>query len=81
METDKSIISRAQGLFTTLTNGLGSFFGALISGWVVNLFTVNGVRDWPSIWYSFGAYALVLGLVFPLVFRYRHNRVPIPDAK
>lgn len=72
MESEKSMISRAQGLFTMLTNGLGSFLGALISGWVVNFFTVDGVRDWTSIWYSFGAYALVLGIVFPFVFRYKH---------
>jgi NHS family xanthosine MFS transporter len=83
MESDKSMISRAQGLFTTLTNGLGSFLGALISGWVVNMFTVNGVRDWPSIWYSFGGYALVLGLVFPFVFRYKHTPAakPITDIQ
>src|SRR5690606_3781414 len=27
------------------------------------------VKDWPSIWFSFAAYALVLAIVFPLVFR------------
>lgn len=69
MESDKTLISRAQGLFTVLTNGLGSLLGALISGWVVNQFTVDGVRDWPPIWFSFAAYALVLGIVFPFVFR------------
>ncbi|MEI9918468.1 MAG: nucleoside permease [Bacteroidota bacterium] len=69
MESDKSIISRAQGLFTVLTNGLGSFLGALGSGWVVNHFTVGTVRDWPSIWFIFAAYALVLGVVFPFVFK------------
>lgn len=69
MESDKSIISRAQGLFTVLTNGLGSLIGALISGWVVNTFTVGNVRDWPSIWFTFAAYALALGIVFPFVFR------------
>jgi len=76
MESEKSMISRAQGLFTTLTNGLGSFLGALISGWVVNTFTVDGVRDWTSIWYTFGAYALTLGIVFPFVFRYKHKASP-----
>ncbi len=69
MESDKSIISRAQGLFTVLTNGMGSFLGALGSGWIVNHFTVGTVRDWPSIWFSFAVYALLLGIVFPFVFR------------
>ena len=36
-------------------------------------FTVNGVKDWHSIWLTFSGYALVLGIVFPLVFRYRHD--------
>jgi NHS family xanthosine MFS transporter len=31
------------------------------------------VRDWQSIWFSFAGYALVLGIVFPFIFRYRHN--------
>lgn len=31
------------------------------------------VRDWTNIWFSFAAYALVLGLIFPFVFRYRHD--------
>jgi NHS family xanthosine MFS transporter len=75
MESDKSIISRAQGLFTVLTNGLGSLIGALISGWVVNTFTVGTERDWPSIWFSFAAYALVLGIVFPFVFRKRPESI------
>lgn len=73
MESEKSMISRAQGLFTMLTNGLGSFLGALISGWVVDFFTRDGVRDWTSIWYSFGAYAFALGIIFPFVFRYKHQ--------
>jgi NHS family xanthosine MFS transporter len=31
------------------------------------------VRDWQSIWFSFAGYALVLGIIFPLVFKYRHD--------
>jgi MFS transporter, NHS family, xanthosine permease len=31
------------------------------------------VKDWHSIWFTFAAYALVLGLVFPLAFNYRHH--------
>ena len=38
---------------------------------------VNGkvqyIKDWHNIWFSFAAYALVLGIIFPLVFRYRHT--------
>ena len=72
-EADAGIRASAQGLFMIMTNGLGAFLGATVSGWVVDYFTVNGVKDWQSIWFSFAAYALVLGMVFPLVFKYRHD--------
>jgi NHS family xanthosine MFS transporter len=72
-EADKSIRASAQGLFMFMTNGLGAFFGAWISGWVVDYFTVGGIRNWPNIWLSFAAYALLLGIVFPRTFRYRHT--------
>lgn len=72
-EADIKIRASAQGLFMLMTNGLGAFFGGILSGWVVDHFTVNGVRDWQSIWFSFAGYALVLGVIFPLVFKYKHD--------
>jgi NHS family xanthosine MFS transporter len=73
-ESDRSILSSAQGLFILMTNGLGSLFGAIFSGWVVNTFTVDGVRSWPQIWFSFAGYALVLALIFPIAFRYKEEK-------
>jgi len=72
-EADRSIMASAQGLFMLMTNGIGAFLGGAFSGWVVDHFTVNGVRDWQSIWFSFAGYALILGLGFPFVFTYKHN--------
>jgi len=72
-EAPITIRASAQGLFMIMTNGLGAFFGGVGSGWVVDHFTVNGVKDWHSIWFTFAGYALLLGIIFPLVFRYRHN--------
>ena len=72
-EADIRIRASAQGLFTLMLNGIGAFFGTYISGRVVDYFTVENVRDWHSIWFSFAAYALVLGIIFPLVFKYKHN--------
>lgn len=72
-EADAGIRASAQGLFMIMTNGLGAFLGATTSGWVVDYFTVNGVKDWQSIWFSFAGYALALGVVFPLVFKYKHD--------
>ena len=72
-ESESSIRASAQGLFMIMTNGLGAFLGGITSGWVVDHFTVNGLKDWRSIWITFAGYALTLGIVFPLVFRYRHD--------
>jgi MFS transporter, NHS family, xanthosine permease len=72
-EADPSIMASAQGLFMLMTNGVGAFVGGTLSGWVVDYFTLNGVRDWQSIWFSFAAYALILGLIFPFVFNYKHD--------
>jgi len=72
-EADRSIMASAQGLFMLMTNGIGAFLGGAFSGWVVDHFTTNGIRDWQSIWFSFAAYALILGLVFPFVFSYKHD--------
>jgi len=74
-EADIKIRASAQGLFMLMTNGLGAFFGGWLSGWVVDLFTADGVKDWQNIWFTFAAYALVLGIVFQFVFKYKHEEV------
>lgn len=68
-EAEPGIRSSAQGLFMIMCNGIGAFIGGLASGWVVDHFTVNGVKDWQSIWFTFAAYALLLAITFPLLFR------------
>ena len=73
-ESDSSIRASAQGLFMIMTNGLGAFFGGTASGWVVDHFTANGVKDWRSIWFTFAGYALLLGIAFPLMFKYKHEQ-------
>jgi NHS family xanthosine MFS transporter len=72
-EADIKIRASAQGLFMLMTNGFGAWIGTYISGRVVDYFTINGIRDWHNIWISFAAYALALGITFPLVFRYKHD--------
>ena len=73
-EADPSIRASAQGLFMIMTNGIGAFIGGTASGWVVDYFTVDGVKDWRSIWFSFAAYALLLAVVFPFVFSQADDR-------
>ncbi|MEE1900186.1 MFS transporter [Flavobacterium rakeshii] len=68
-EADPTIRSSAQGLFMIMTNGIGAFVGGLASGWVVDHFTENGIRNWQYIWFTFAGYALVLAIIFPFVFK------------
>jgi NHS family xanthosine MFS transporter len=79
-EVPSSIRASAQGLFMLMTNGIGSMIGGYGSGLVVDLHTKTDPitheiisRDWPAIWFTFAGYALVLGIIFALVFRYKHN--------
>jgi NHS family xanthosine MFS transporter len=79
-EADSSMVASAQGLFMLMTNGIGAFLGGMLSGVVVDYFTVDGIKAWPSIWFTFAGYALVLGLVFPLIFKYKHDASKVDVA-
>jgi NHS family xanthosine MFS transporter len=80
LEANARIRASAQGLFMVMTNGLGAFLGTMIAGAVVDHYTVAGLRDWQSIWLSFAGYSLALGIVFPFVFRYRHDPAKMKAA-
>lgn len=72
--TDSKIRSSAQGLFMMMSNGFGAFFGGLISGLIIDTyFTHDGVRDWHNIWLSFAAYALVIAILFAVMFKHKHD--------
>lgn len=73
-EVDHRIRGSAQGLFMTMVNGLGVYLGAMISGKVVDYFTVDGVKDWQNIWLVFATYTLVLGIFFALSFKYKNSQ-------
>ena len=72
-EVPQRMRASAQGLFMFMTNGLGAMIGGYCSGLVVDFYTLESVSNWKSIWLVFAAYALVLGLVFPFVFKYKHD--------
>lgn len=75
-EADKSIQASAQGLFMLMTNGLGATIGTLSAGAVVKHFCHQEgdflVGDWASTWYIFAAFALVVAVLFMLLFKYKH---------
>jgi NHS family xanthosine MFS transporter len=80
-ESPSNMRASAQGLFMFMTNGVGAMCGGYGAGLVVDHFTVNKVTDWQSTWFAFAAYALVLGLIFPFVFRYKHDPTMVAQIK
>lgn len=72
-ESETKIRASAQGLFMIMTNGIGAFLGGVGSGWVVDYFTKDGVKDWQNIWLVFASYAFVIGILFAILFKYKHD--------
>lgn len=72
-EAPSKIRGSAQGLFMMMTNGVGAMIGSFGSGWLIQHFTRNEVTDWRTVWFIFAFYALLIGVLFAVVFRYRHN--------
>jgi len=80
-ETDKKMRGSAQGLFIMMTNGFGAVLGAKASGYVIDLFTKEGVKDWQNIWFVFAIYALVIAVLFAVMFKYKHNPKKLGEIK
>jgi NHS family xanthosine MFS transporter len=69
--TDASIRSSAQGLFMMMTNGVGAYLGSMVSGLVIDAYFTHGAgeKDWTGIWIAFAGYALVVAILFAVMFR------------
>jgi MFS family permease len=64
------IRSSAQGLFMMMTNGFGATIGTLAAGAVVDAMGVfETPTAWPATWYIFAAYALVVAILFWILFK------------
>jgi nucleoside transporter len=64
------IRAAAQGLINFVTNGLGYFIGAFVSGAVVERWTApDGSHDWHTIWVVPAVMALVVFALFAVMFR------------
>lgn len=72
-EVSSNIRASAQGLFMTMVNGVGAWVGSILSGMAVDYFSVDGIKDWQTIWLVFAAYSLLLAVIFALFFRYKHQ--------
>lgn len=78
-ETDEKIRSSAQGLFMIMTNGVGATIGTLGAQAVVNHYVFSQqspaaqTAGWSTSWLIFAGYALVVAVVFAVVFKYKHD--------
>lgn len=90
-ESPSKIRASAQGLFMFMTNGVGAMIGGYCSGLVVDYYTITQInpvtmvevviRDWQSIWFAFAGYALILGIIFPFVFKYKHDPAAVGNVQ
>ena len=80
--THVNIRSSAQGVFMMMTNGLGATIGSLCAQAVVNRCVFHPaaadpnfdvMAGWTTAWYVFAAFALVVGILFAILFKYKHE--------
>jgi len=69
--TDTDIRSSAQGLFMLMTNGLGASIGTLAAGAVIDACgcVADSPEGWATAWYIFAGYALVIAVLFAILFK------------
>lgn len=89
-EAPKSMQGSAQGLFMLMTNGIGASVGTYIAGKVVNHFCswegghlvgrAEFANGWQSTWFIFAGYALVVAMMFMILFRYKHDPKKLEKA-
>jgi NHS family xanthosine MFS transporter len=75
-QIDAKMRGSAQGLFMMMVNGFGALFGSFASGLIIDKFFTfaDQSKDWHNIWITFASYTLVLAIIFPLIFKYKHNQ-------
>ncbi|SOE19541.1 nucleoside transporter [Spirosomataceae bacterium TFI 002] len=64
-----AIKSQAQGLITLATYGIGMGIGSKLAGIVTDNYTVDGVKDWTSIWMVPAGIAFVVLILFLVFFK------------
>ena len=75
-EVPENMRSSAQGLFMLMTNGLGASIGVIAAQEVINYFTSyqENFSGWPTAWLVFAGYALVVAVLFALVFKEKKGK-------
>ncbi len=90
-EASKPMQASAQGLFMLMTNGIGASVGTWIAGRIVSHYCswqggyllprADVAGGWTATWLIFAAYALVVTVVFAIVFRYKHDPARMTGAQ
>ena len=83
-ETDEHIRSSAQGVFMMMTNGFGATVGAICAQAIVNRYAYcydvadpTRMDGWSTCWYVFASFALIVAILFMLLFKSKHTRQSI----
>jgi nucleoside transporter len=63
------IKNQAQGLISLATYGIGMFIGSILAGKVTEMYTINKIKDWASIWMVPAGIAAVVLVLFVLLFK------------
>ncbi|MEN0019587.1 MAG: MFS transporter [Planctomycetota bacterium] len=63
------IRSQAQGFLVLVTQGVGMLIGAQVVGQIVTRTTADGVTDWTTVWAIPAVFALVILVLFVVLFR------------
>src|SRR5688572_5501175 len=74
------IRASAQGFLAFITQGVGLFIGAWLSGRVVQSYTIDGAHNWPAIWIVPAAIAGIILLLFAILFRPSPKGGPVTEA-
>lgn len=88
-ETKPEIRGAAQGLFMLMTNGIGATVGTLAAGEIINkhctwqngLLIGNEPASWETCWFIFAAYALVVAVMFAILFKYKHDPNAVKEVR
>ncbi|MBC7947069.1 MAG: nucleoside permease [Chitinophagaceae bacterium] len=74
-QSPSGIRASAQGVFMMMTNGFGALLGSYISGIIIDKYFTyaDKSKDWEGIWIAFAGYALVVAILFAILFRHKHD--------
>ncbi len=68
-KADVEIRASAQGFIALITYGVGIGLGSLVSGQIVDYYTVNEVVRWSAVWWVPGIFAAAVALLFAVTFK------------